>query len=117
MEITLQKIKLQKQQPIETAQRYYKILSAVSDTPLTTRDIQLLAFTAIHGDIIYKRDEFCKEFKCSLYTAYNIISKLKKMGLLIKKSGTSKVMVHPSYKVDFTKDLIVQITIPNGEAT
>ena len=35
------------------AEKYYSILSTVNNLNLTQREIQLVAFTAIHGNISY----------------------------------------------------------------
>ena len=114
METTIQKIKLVEKDNLDVAVRYYKLLSALSKNGLTNREIQLISFTAIKGNMSYStnRQEFCATYKSTPATINNIISKLKKLGLLIK-DGT-KVKVHPQYLVDFNTDLILQITLKNG---
>lgn len=112
--IIIQKIKLQEGDDLLVAQRYYKLLSAVSNTGLTDREIQLIAFTAVKGNISYStnREEFCKMYNSTSPTINNIISKLKKLGLLVKDG--SKVKVHPMYLLDFSKDLAVVINLKHG---
>jgi len=111
---TLQKLKLKEGNSLSIAQKYYSLLSAISNTNLTEREIQLVAFTAIKGNISYSshRDEFIETYKSSSPTINNIISKLKKVGLLIKDGG--KIKVNPQYLLDFNKDLILQISILHG---
>lgn len=84
--LIVQKFKRIEKDVLSSAQRYYTILSAINDLHLTEREIQLVAFTAIRGNISYSnnREEFCQLYKSSAPTINNIISKLKKLKLLIK---------------------------------
>ncbi len=95
------------------AEKYYSILSSLNGLNLTEREIQLIAFTAIKGNITYVnvREEFCKKHNTSSATINNIISKLKKIGIFVKEEG--KVKVNPFIVVDFNKTLTLQIQIIN----
>jgi hypothetical protein len=110
----VQKISLKETSPLAIAQRYYNLLSAISNVPLTDREIQLMAFTAIKGNISYpnNREEFCNLYESSSATINNIVSKLKKLGLLIKDGD--KVKVNPQYLLSFEKDIILQISLLHG---
>lgn len=96
------------------AEKYYSVLSAINGLKLTEREIQLIAFAAIKGNISYAnvREEFCTRYKSSAATINNIISKLKKQGVFVK-DGT-KVKVNPVIILDFEKTIVLQITIDNG---
>jgi hypothetical protein len=96
------------------AEYYYGLLSALNNLNLTNREIQLVAFAAIKGNISYSniRSEFCVKYKSSPPTINNIISKLKKMGVFVK-DGT-KVKVNPLIILDFTKDVVLQISLIHG---
>lgn len=96
------------------AEKYYSVLSAINGLKLTEREIQLIAFAAIKGNISYAnvREEFCTKYKSSAATINNIISKLKKQGVFVK-DGT-KVKVNPLIILDFDKTIVLQITISNG---
>jgi predicted HTH transcriptional regulator len=96
------------------AEKYYSVLSAINSLKLTEREIQLIAFAAIKGNISYAnvREEFCERYKSSAATINNIISKLKKQGVFVK-DGT-KVKVNPVIILDFEKTIVLQITIDNG---
>lgn len=96
------------------AEKYYRLLSAVNDLKLTNREVQLIAFTAIKGNISYAniRKEFCDKYDSTPPAINNIISKLKKMGVFVK-DGT-KVKVNPVILLNFEKDIILQITILHG---
>lgn len=102
------------------AEKYYNILSAINDMKLTQREVQLIAFTAIKGNMSYtvNREEFCKKYNTSSPTINNIISKLKRMGILIKDRG--KIKVNPLILLNFNLEtIILQVSlkqrIDNGE--
>ena len=107
----VQRLKAPVDDKYEKAERYYMILSAVNDLKLTPREIQLMAFTAIRGNMSYAtiREDFCNKFKSTSPTINNIISKLKKIGVLIKKDG--KIKVNPVILLDFDKDVQLDIKL------
>jgi DNA-binding MarR family transcriptional regulator len=96
------------------AEKYYRILSAVNNLKLTQREVQLIAFAAIKGNISYAniRKEFCEKYDSTSPAINNIISKLKKMGVFVK-DGT-KVKVNPIILLNFEKDVILQISLTHG---
>lgn len=105
--IVLQKFKKKEEDEFGVAQRYYTILSAINNLHLTEREIQLIAFTAVKGNISYSnnKEEFCKLFKSSAATINNLISKLKKIGVLIKEG--SKIKVNPVISLPFDKEMVI----------
>jgi len=102
---------------MEIAMKYYSILSAINNLNLTEREIQLISFTAIKGNITYAnvREEFCKTYNSTSPSINNIISKLKKIGIFIKENG--KVKVNPIISIDFTKDITLEIKLVHGKTT
>ena len=112
--ILVQKLKKKENDVFSLAERYYTILSAINDLKLTEREIQLIAFAAVKGNISYAniREEFCKKHNTSSATINNIISKLKKIGVLIK-DGT-KVKVNPVIILDFNKSISLEIKLTHG---
>ncbi len=78
----VQRLKKDVQTDIQLAEKYYSILSAINNLHLTEREIQLISFTAIKGNITYAnvREEFCKTYNSTSPSINNIISKLKKIG-------------------------------------
>ena len=98
------------------SERYYSILSAINNLRLTGREVQMLAFTAVKGSMSFAnvRDEFCKRYSTTGPTINNMVSKLKRMGLLTKVRG--KIRVNPIIQLDFTKDIILQIRMVHEEA-
>ena len=114
--IVIQKLRKEVDTDLQLAEKYYNILSAINNLHLTEREIQLIAFTAIKGNITYAnvREEFCKTYNSTSPSINNIISKLKKVGIFIKENG--KVKVNTIIVIDFTKDLTLDIKLVHGEA-
>lgn len=114
-DMIVQRLKKNVYTDIELAIKYYSILSAVNNLHLTEREIQLISFTAIKGNITYAnvREEFCKTYNSTSPSINNIISKLKKVGIFIKENG--KVKVNPIISIDFTKDLTLDIKLLHEE--
>ena len=112
----VQRLKKDVQTDIQLAEKYYSILSAINNLHLTEREIQLISFTAVKGNITYAnvREEFCKTYNSTSPSINNIISKLKKVGIFIKENG--KVKVNPIIVIDFKKDLTLDIKLLHGEA-
>lgn len=110
----VQKLKKQEQDVYASAQRYYGVMSAVNSLSLTQRELQLVAFTAVKGNISYKniREEFCQKYNSSAPTINNLISKLKKLGVFVKEG--SKVKVNPIINLNFENDVVLEIKITNG---
>lgn len=99
------------------AEKYYSLLSVVNDLHLTTRETQLIAFTAIRGNMSYAsiREDFCNKFSSTSPTINNMISKLKKLGVLIKDNG--KIKVNPVILLDFDKDVQLEIKLIRKDGT
>lgn len=110
----VQKLKKQEQDVYSSAQRYYSVMSAVNSLGLTERELQLVAFTAVKGNISYKniRKEFCEKYKSSFPTINNLISKLKKIGVFVKEG--SKVKVNSLINLNFENDVVLEIKITSN---
>ena len=102
---------------IQLAEKYYSVLFTINNLHLTEREIQLIAFTAIKGNITYAnvREEFCKTYNSTSPTINNIVSKLKRLGIFVKEN--SKVKVNPKICIDFKKDLMLNIKLVHEEAS
>lgn len=111
MAVVVQKLKKEYNGSLEVAIQYVTIISAFNSLHLTKREIQLLAFTALKGNISSggKKDEFISIFGSSIATIGNIIHKLGKKKLLQHIEGKTKI--HPSLQLDFSKDIILQLHI------
>jgi DNA-binding MarR family transcriptional regulator len=112
----LQRLRREEADSFQLAEKYYSLLSAINNLKLTQREVQLIAFTAIKGNISYAniREEFCKKYGTTSPTINNIISKLKKIGVLVK-DGT-KVKVNPVIILNFDKDITLEIKLTHGQA-
>lgn len=111
----VQRIKREIETGFERAYTYYSLIATVNNIDVTKREIQLVAFTAMKGNISYSahRTEFCEKFDTAKSTINNMISKLKKCGFLIKDSG-GKVKVEPQILFDFEmKDIFLEIKLLN----
>jgi hypothetical protein len=111
MEATIQKLKKTVKDNFILAEKYYAILSIINSLGMSEREIQLVSYTAVHGNISYKhlKEEFCVKHSTTIPTINNIISKLKKIGIFIKKDG--KIKVNPIIALDFNKDVLLAISI------
>ena len=112
--IVIQKLKQEVKSNYALAEKYYAILSAINDLKLTQREIQLIAFTAIRGNMSYanNREDFCKAYNSTSPTINNIISKLKKVNVLVKDRG--KIKVNPIILFNFNLDVTLQINLVHG---
>jgi hypothetical protein len=110
----VQRLKNSVDSDIVLAEKYYRIISAVNNLKLTNREVQLISFAATKGNISYAniRKAFCEAHGSTPAAINNIVSKLKKMGILIK-DGT-KVKVNPVILLNFEKDIVLQITLTHG---
>lgn len=109
--IVLQKLSAKSEDSYVLAERYFSILSALNNLGLTQREVQLVAFTAVRGNMSYAnvKEEFCKRYNSSSPTISNIVSKLKKMGIFVKEGG--KIRVTPVLALNFSLDLKLEISL------
>jgi len=111
----VQRLKKSIDTDIELAEKYYSVLFTINNLRLTEREIQLIAFTAVKGNITYAnvREEFCKTYNSTSPTINNIVSKLKRLGIFVKENG--KVKINPKIIIDFKKDLMLNIKLVHEE--
>ena len=100
---------------LEVAMHYYGLISVLNDIHLTTRELQLLAFTAIKGCISSggAREEFVRKFHSSKGTVNNMIAdlqKLEKKHVLVKSPG-GKITVNPKIVLDFSSPITLHINL------
>ena len=110
----VQKLKKGNTDDYQLAEAYYGIISSLNGLKMTQREIQLVAHASIHGNISYSqiKEEFCKKHSTSVQTISNMISRLKKINVLIKDNG--KIKVHPAIALKFDDVLVLQITLFHG---
>jgi hypothetical protein len=111
----VQKLKKPVEDQFAIAEKYYSLLSALNGLKLTQREIQLVAFTAIRGNISYAniRTEFCEKYDSTAPTINNIISKLKKLGVFVKDG--SKIKVNPVIILNFSNNITLEIKMEHNE--
>ena len=111
MSTTYQKWEKKFEDPLHKAQAYYSLLFTLNGMHLTEREIQLVAFSAIRGNLsnANMREEFCKMYGTSFPTINNMISRLKKMGIVMKED--KKIRLVPQIVIDFNDDVILNVNI------
>jgi len=99
----------------DITQMYFRIVSAINNLQLTDRDISLLSFVANKGNISDKklRMEFCVQNDTTMDSINNIVSKLKKMGMLVKPEKV--IYLASIFKFDYTKDIQLQIDLKHAK--
>jgi hypothetical protein len=109
--------------PLDLSRMYYSILSVVGKMGLTERELDLLSYIATKGTIssVSSREEFIKTFNSSKQTINNIVSHLKKLGILYKDKQ-SKVRINPKLLIgNETSEILLSINLnsnlnSNGES-
>jgi hypothetical protein len=93
------------------AEKYFSIVSALNDLKLKQRDIQLLGFVALYGNISdgVLRMQFCEKYGVDMDGVNNLVYRLKKMGMLVKEDKTIKL--NPVFVFDYGKDVQLQIEL------
>ena len=111
----VQKLNSPVENPFQLAERYYGVISAINNLKLTPREVQLISFTVVRGNMSYTniREDFCEKYGTSFATINNIISKLKRKGILVKDRG--KIKVHPVIALDFNNDVKLEILFTHGD--
>jgi hypothetical protein len=101
---------------LEKGMTYYTIISIVLNLELTPREIELLSFTNKRGNIssITAKNAYINIFGSSLATVNNMISKLRKRGLLVKDN--KKIVVNSKMSPDLDSKIVLQISLNGREA-
>jgi hypothetical protein len=109
--ITIIKVNKEAEDSLDAAIKYYSLFSMLSGWKLTPVEINLIAFTAIKGNISSggTRNQFIEQFNSTKPSLNNFIYKLSKLGYIIKEKD--RIMVHPSLKRDFSQPIVLQISL------
>src|SRR6478609_5389210 len=107
----LQRLNPLVQDEFSKAQAYYCILSSLNNLFLTEREVQLIAFMVIKGNMLSLpiKEEFCIKFDSTLATISNMVSKLRKKHILVKDKNKTKV--NPKIVLDFSRPVVLQISL------
>lgn len=120
-QMVVQRISKQYADEVAIGMKYYSLISELNNLKLTERELQLMAFTANRGTIssLSAKQEFSRRFNSSIPTINNMISKLSRMGLLVKINR--KTRVNPKISIDFSSGVVMQIILlkkpENGSQT
>ena len=109
--ITKQTIFISVSDDLDLAEKYFSIVSVLNNLDMAKREVQMLAFTAVKGNIgsnVLKK-EFVERYDSSLATVGNIISKWAKKGLFIKEK--KMVYVNKGLLNDFKSNVQLDITL------
>jgi len=107
----IQKLKYETRDALHLAEYYFGVMSILNNLELANREVQLMAFTAVRGNVgsATSKKEFVEVYSSSLATVGNMISKLTKSGLLEKNK--KMVTVHKALVLDFESDLKLEIIL------
>jgi len=96
---------------METAIKYYSILSTLNDFKWSPLEIKIIAFTCIEGNISTggRKEKFCSLFKSSKSSVFNSISDLAEKFFLVKKER--KVLLHPQLILDFSQPISITLNL------
>ena len=110
MEHIIQKIRKELTRE-EIAYCYYSLISSVNQLGLRKKEIQLLTFTAIRGGITNPaaKKDFCEKYDSCFGTINNIIGRLTKLGIFVKKGN--KISIAPALSLDFNKNIVIQLCL------
>lgn len=80
------KIQKQYKDELELTEKIVHTLLSLSDRTVSKKELELLSFLSYHGDITSqeRKEEFYKRYKTTYNTLTNLISTLKKKGLVNK---------------------------------
>ncbi len=111
----VQKLKKEGKDVYEVAESYYSLISSLNHLRLTQREVQLVSYAAIRGNISYTqiKEEFCVKHNTSVQTISNIISRLKKLQVFVKEKG--KIKVHPAIALKFDDNIVLHIVLKKKE--
>jgi hypothetical protein len=108
----IQKLSHTSENSYALARKYYQIMSVLNDLKLAEGQIQLIAFTAIHGNISDPdvRTKYCKKYKTTPATINNIVDKMKKKKVIMKEDKV--LFVNPALTaVPFDESLGLVISL------
>lgn len=114
MEITLKK---SYEDRYLMAQSYFRVILGVLGENLTPKELQLLSFIAVRGNILTTtiRNDFMERYNTTQATINNTLAKLKKRKLVIKEPG--KIVVNPQIYKGMDSEVKINIGLYGREGT
>lgn len=85
----------------DIAHLYFSIITLSHGIKVSNRELDLLAHLSVVGNIASQSSikSFIEVFKSSRASIYNLISKLSRKGLIVKKDN--KITINPQIALDF----------------
>lgn len=107
------KIKKVIKDDLELALKYYRIVSILNDFNWTPLETEIIAFTAVKGNILQggSKEQFCSLFNTTEASLTKTTYKLIKKYFLVKVD--KKTQVNPQLLLNFSQDLFIQLTLIN----
>lgn len=98
----------------DKAKIYLKIMLPLGNFHITNQELDILAFIACSGDIskVPIRRACLEKFQISNSSLNNSISKLKRLGLLVKVNNQN-INILPTFQVNYDSDLYLNIKLGN----
>lgn len=108
-EITYQKVRKGYSDKLEMAVKYYNVISVLNELSLTEKELKLIAYIVLRGNVfnVETKKRFCEEYDTSLATINNMVSRLKKVGVLIRENNSVKV--RPLLVLNFENNIVIQL--------
>ena len=112
--LTAVKIRKVYKDSLEVAVKYYSILNTLNNLSWTEMQINLIAFTAVRGNINSggAKEIFIERFQSTKDSVQNTCTRLKKKGVLLKEGN--KLLLHPSLIIAQTQGFLIQLNISEG---
>ncbi len=109
--ITLQRIRKDTDDSLVLAERYYSVLFALNEVPLTKLETKLVAFTAVRGNISYKQfmEECCERYGTTVASVRNMVGRARKLGILVRERG--KIKVVPVLSLNFNRGIVLELKL------
>jgi hypothetical protein len=107
--ITYQKIRSTCKDKAVMSERYYKTVFILNGIGVTEREVQLLSYLSLHGGLLSKsiKLDFCNIYGSTLATANNIVSRLRKLGILTKEG--KEVRINSLLRLDFSEGIELSV--------
>lgn len=110
--MVIQRVKKRALNKYEAAITYYRLLFTINEIEVSNREIELVAFIALNGNLYEKgnKEKFIEMYKSSIHTVYNMITPLVNKNILVRE-GRYSLKVNDQILPDFNSSisLILQI--------
>jgi hypothetical protein len=97
------------------AYKYYALVALVNNLSLSKREIQLLSFFSVKGNIYYTniKQEFIERYNTSSASINNMMSKMIRLGVFVKENKKIRVAAPIALNFSTHKEIVIQIKLSN----